>query len=49
MVYLFLFIALMVGYILGMLTMACLVMAHRESEQEKRETEKGDYDGGQIS
>ncbi len=49
MVYLFLLIALLVGYFLGMLTMACLVMAHQESEREKHEIEKGDYDGGQMS
>lgn len=49
MVYLFLFLALMIGYILGMLTMACMVMSHQESDREKHEIQKGVYDGGQIS
>lgn len=49
MVYLFIFLALMIGYVLGLLTMACMAMVHQETEQEKREIQKGVYDGGQIS
>ncbi len=47
--YLILFLVLMIGYILGMLTMACLTMAHRESAQENHEIQEGVYDGGRIS